>query len=57
MKGANKAFNSVDDVLLALDAKAIETQTKIRLRWKGDLIDLEREHNTQDVMRALVREK
>ncbi len=56
MKGANKAFNSVDDVLLALDAKAIETQTRIKLRWKGDLIDLEREHNTQDVMRAIVRE-
>ena len=56
MIGHNKAFNSVDDVLLALDAEAIETQTKIRLRWKGDLIDLTLEHNTQDVMRATVRE-
>jgi DNA-directed RNA polymerase subunit beta' len=56
MKGANKAFNSVDDVLLALDAKAVETQTKIRLRWKGELIDLTKEHNNQDVMRAIVRE-
>ena len=27
--------------LLALDAKAVETQTKIKLRWKGDLIDLD----------------
>ena len=57
MKGEGKVFNSVDDVLLALDAKAVETQTRIKLRWRGDLIDLEREHNTQDVMRALVREK
>ncbi len=57
LKGEGKVFNSVDDVLLALDAKAVETQTKIKLRWKNDLIDLTNEHNTQDVMRALVREK
>ena len=43
-------------MLLALDAEVVETQTKIRLRWKGDLIDLTLEHNTQDVMRATVRE-
>ncbi|MBA4121858.1 MAG: DNA-directed RNA polymerase subunit beta' [Acidobacteria bacterium] len=53
--GEGKSFNSVDDVLLALDAKAVATQTKIRLRWKGDLIDLTKEHNTQDVMRATPR--
>jgi len=57
MKGEGKAFNSVDDVLLALDAKAVETQTKIRLRWRGDFIDLTKEHNMQDVMRATIREK
>jgi len=56
MKGDNKAFNSIDDVLLALDAGFIETQTKIRLRWKGDLLDLTLEHHNQDVMRATVRE-
>lgn len=56
MKGEGKAFNSVEDVLLALDAKAVETQAKIRLRWKGDLIDLAKEHNNQDVMRATVRQ-
>jgi DNA-directed RNA polymerase subunit beta' len=55
LKGEGKSFNSVDDVLLALDAKAVETQTKIKLRWKGDLIDLTKEHNTQDVMRAVSR--
>src|SRR5678809_202294 len=44
LAGEGKAFNSIDDVLLALDAKAVETQTKIRLRWKGDLIDLSMEH-------------
>jgi DNA-directed RNA polymerase subunit beta' len=56
MKGENKVFNSIDDVLLALDAKAVETQTKIKLRWRGALVDLSQEHNTQDVMRANVRE-
>jgi len=56
MKGENKVFNSMDDVILALDAKAVETQTRIKLRWRGDLVDLTQEHNTQDVMRAAVRE-
>jgi len=55
MKGDNKVFNSVDDVLLALDAKAVETQAKIKLRWRGDLIDLAAEHSPQDVMRATIR--
>ncbi len=53
MKGENKAFNSVDDVILALDAKIVETQSIIRLRWNGDLIDLSAD-NSQDVMRAKV---
>ena len=56
MKGEGKAFNSVEDVLLALDAQAVETQAKIRLRWTGDLIDMSKEHNNQDVMRATVRQ-
>ncbi len=56
MLGDNKAFNSIEDALLALDAGVIETQSKIRLRWRGDLIDLSLEHNNQDVMRANVRE-
>jgi DNA-directed RNA polymerase subunit beta' len=56
MKGEGKVFNSIDDVLLALDAQAVATQAKIKLRWRGDMIDLSQEHNTQDVMRASVRE-
>jgi len=55
MAGEGKAFNSIDEVLLALDAGVIETQTKIRLRWKGDLLDLNTELHNQDVMRAIVR--
>ena len=55
LQGEGKVFNSIEDVLLALDAKAVATQTKIKLRWKGDLIDLEKEHSPQDVMRATPR--
>ena len=55
MKGENRAFSSINDVLLALDAEVVETQTKIRLQWRGDLIDLNNEHNNQDVIRATVR--
>ncbi len=55
LKGEGKSFNSIEEVLLALDAKAVETQTKIKLRWKNDLIDLTKEHNTQDVMRGISR--
>ena len=55
LKGDGKVFGSIEEVLLALDAKAIETQTKIKLRWRGDLIDLPKEKNNQDVMRATVR--
>ncbi|HEX8735914.1 MAG TPA: DNA-directed RNA polymerase subunit beta' [Pyrinomonadaceae bacterium] len=51
----SRSFASTEDVLLALDAKAVETQTKIKLRITGDLIDLEREHNPQDIMRATVQ--
>jgi DNA-directed RNA polymerase subunit beta' len=56
LKGHGKAFNSIEEVLLALDAGVIETQTKIRLRWRGSLIDLTTESHPQDVMRATVRE-
>ncbi|HMU32317.1 MAG TPA: DNA-directed RNA polymerase subunit beta' [Pyrinomonadaceae bacterium] len=56
LAGEGKAFNSIDDVLLALDAGVIETQSKIKLRWRGDLVDLTLEHNNQDVMRAMVRD-
>ncbi len=55
LKGEGKAFNSTEDVILALDAKAIETQTKIKLRLKGDFIDLVSELHPQDVMRAKIQ--
>jgi DNA-directed RNA polymerase subunit beta' len=55
-KGEGRVFSSVEEVLLALDAKEVETQTPIKLRIVGNLIDLTQEHDTQDVMRAAVQE-
>ena len=55
LKGENKVFSSTEEVLLALDAKVLETQTKIKLRLRGDLVDLINEHNSQDVMRANIQ--
>ncbi|REJ75718.1 MAG: DNA-directed RNA polymerase subunit beta' [Acidobacteria bacterium] len=55
MHGENSIFSSVEEVLLAYDAKSVDSQAKIKLRWKGDLIDLQREHNPQDVMRGRIQ--
>src|ERR687885_360208 len=55
-KGEGRVFASLEEVLLALDAKEVTTQTQIKLRIEGDLIDLTQEHDTQDVMRATVQE-
>jgi DNA-directed RNA polymerase subunit beta' len=55
-KGEGRVFASIEEVLLALDAKEVETQTPIKLRIIGGLIDLTQEHDTQDVMRAAVQE-
>ena len=55
--GEGKVFGSMEDVLLALDSKFVDTQAPIKLRWTGELIDLTREHNNQDLLRAKIREE
>jgi len=55
-KGEGRVFASLEEVLLALDAKEVTTQTPIKLRINGDLIDLTQEHDTQDILRAAVQE-
>jgi DNA-directed RNA polymerase subunit beta' len=55
-KGEGRVFASSDEVLLALDAKEVTTQTPIKLRLQGDFVDLTQEHDTQDVMRGVVQE-
>jgi DNA-directed RNA polymerase subunit beta' len=55
-KGEGRVFASLDEVLLALDAKYVTTQTPIKLRIQGDLIDLTQEHDSQDILRSVVQE-
>src|SRR6187397_712873 len=55
-KGEGRVFASLEEVLLALDAREVTTQTPIKLRIQGDLIDLTQEHDPQDILRAAVQE-
>ncbi|MBK9709042.1 MAG: DNA-directed RNA polymerase subunit beta' [Acidobacteria bacterium] len=55
-KGEGRSFANLNDVLIALDAKELTTQTKIRLRYDGKLIDLENERDNQDIIKATVHE-
>ncbi|MFN2516373.1 MAG: DNA-directed RNA polymerase subunit beta' [Pyrinomonadaceae bacterium] len=55
-KGEGRVFASLEEVLLALDSKDVTTQTPIKLRIQGDLIDLTQEHDPQDILRAAVQE-
>jgi DNA-directed RNA polymerase subunit beta' len=55
-KGEGRVFASLEEVLLALDAKEVTTQTPIKLRISGDLIDLTQEHDPQDILRATVQD-
>jgi DNA-directed RNA polymerase subunit beta' len=54
-KGEGRAFATVDDVLLALEAGEVETLTPIRLRYTGDLMDLAAARDDQDVLRAEIQ--
>src|SRR5678809_847295 len=55
-KGEGRVFASLEEVLLALDATEVTTQTPIKLRIQGDLIDLVQEHDPQDILRATVQD-
>jgi DNA-directed RNA polymerase subunit beta' len=54
-KFAGRKFASNDEVLLALDAGEVHTQTPIKLMYSGDLIDLQSERDDQDIIRATSR--
>src|SRR5918996_851502 len=56
-KGEGRVFASLEEVLLALDAGEVTTQTPIKLRIHGDLIDLVQEHDPQDILRATVQDE
>ncbi len=48
-KGEGRAFGSIEEVLLAVEAGEVELLTPIRLRYTGELIDLATAYDDQDV--------
>jgi len=49
-RGEGRAFGSVEEALLALEAGEVELLTPIRLRLSGEMIDLTTAYDDQDVM-------
>ncbi|MGH9734255.1 MAG: DNA-directed RNA polymerase subunit beta', partial [Candidatus Acidiferrales bacterium] len=48
-KGEGRAFGSVEEVIMALEAGEVELLTPIRLRYTGEVIDLTNAYDDQDV--------
>jgi DNA-directed RNA polymerase subunit beta' len=55
-KGEGRTFGSIDEVLMAWDAGEVETQTSIRLRYNGPLIDMTTAYDEQAIVHAEVIE-
>ncbi|HEV2418448.1 MAG TPA: DNA-directed RNA polymerase subunit beta' [Terriglobia bacterium] len=49
-RGEGRAFATPEDVLLALEAKEVETLSRIRLRYSGRVVDIENAYDDQDVL-------
>src|SRR5258707_3941360 len=49
-KGEGRAFANIDEVLMAVEAGQIETLTRIRLRYSGEVIDLTTAYDDQDIV-------
>ena len=54
--GQGRLFADMDEVVLALEATEVATQTEIRLRYTGEFIDLMKSPDDQDVVHAEVTE-
>src|SRR5215471_12947999 len=48
-RGEGRAFANIEEVLLALEAKEVETLTPIRLRYTGEVMDLTQAYDDQDL--------
>jgi DNA-directed RNA polymerase subunit beta' len=53
-KGQGRLFADMDEVVMALEAHDVRTQSQIRLRYTGELIDLTKAPDDQDVVHAEV---
>src|SRR5687767_6451241 len=54
-RGEGRAFASLEDVLIALEHKEVETLSPIRLMYTGELIDLTTVYDDQDVIHTEVQ--
>jgi DNA-directed RNA polymerase subunit beta' len=54
--GEGRTFGSIEEVLMALDHGEVETQTPIRLRYSGPLIDMTTAYDEQAIVHAEVLE-
>jgi DNA-directed RNA polymerase subunit beta' len=54
-RGEGRAFACMEDVLIALEHKEVETLTPIRLMYTGELIDLTTVYDDQDVIHTEVQ--
>jgi DNA-directed RNA polymerase subunit beta' len=55
-RGEGRVFNSVEDVLLALESKEVDLLATIRLRYTGQLLDLTTVYDDQDVLHTDLQE-
>src|SRR5499433_3108488 len=51
-KGEGRTFGSIDEVLMAWDSGEVETQSAIRLRYSGPLIDMTTAYDEQAIVHA-----
>jgi DNA-directed RNA polymerase subunit beta' len=51
-RGEGRTFGSIDEVLMAWEAGQVETQTPIRLRYTGTLIDMTTAYDEQALVHA-----
>ena len=53
-RGEGRLFGDVAEVIMAAEAGEVETQSRIRLRYSGELIEMSRASDDQDVVHAEV---
>jgi len=53
-RGEGRTFGSIDEVLMALEHGEVETQTPIRLRYTGPLVDMTTAYDEQAIVHAEV---
>ncbi len=51
-RGEGRTFGSIDEVLMAWDAGEVETQTQIRLRFTGQIIEMTTAYDEQAIAHA-----